>query len=655
MEKGILEEIETIKSKIEKFGRDVLRSFESFNPKSDEFSKWKDEMEKIYLRKLLDEIDHTIKVISSPVFVGLIGRYSHGKSALLNSLFDLRDELSLPEGEGVVTSKIIRVDFDKNIASPRAVIVKRNNEEEEVDLEYLKKLAGSTKGSSIDPTLIDYLYLTLPPTADFQKLFSKKNISLIDMPGIGGPYFNDTIVTQEYLSNLDFMLVTIKITEIDKAGSALERFIGNLQKVPPIICVFTFYDIAKEYSLFSELEDEDIQQKALELTEKEIPSLSKYLSRSIFVSSKTGLNIEQLRELILNLVVEKKFAIDKISQKTPEVFKRKVQEAGRGLNKLSKSIDEFLKAIDTSITGSWEKHKGGRVFKDTKGKFQREIRSVKREVKIRIRDLRREVEGIVNKILSCTDESCITNTLEEVEIRLSNALREIQDETKSFFKDQILFSVKQEALNFVKKSKLPASKAEELEENIENVAEYFEPDIFCEDVLDKVKLKSADVEIIMAKGKDLAKRIWDAILGDPRSWGFLIGAVILLVLSSKISFIGGILKLIGFGLFVVPFVTVLINPKSNVHFEQSKRDIYNKAKNQVENFILELERCFEQSIEEEIRRVQEDFEKAIMNELDETFKDFDRLDRVIVKEIKHSADELKESLHSVSRAILNLL
>ena len=66
------------------------------------------------IKDITYELEHTMEVIQSPVFVGLLGRYSHGKSALVNALFSLDETSKLPEGEGVVTSKVTRVHTHQN-------------------------------------------------------------------------------------------------------------------------------------------------------------------------------------------------------------------------------------------------------------------------------------------------------------------------------------------------------------------------------------------------------------------------------------------------------------------------------------------------------------------------------------------------------------
>ena len=93
---------------------------------------------------LIREIDHLSEVIKSPVHVGMLGRYSHGKTALVNALFSLDEECKLPEGDGVVTSKVTYVSFDKELYTPEAYEVKKGGGENQINLAMLRNSVGRT-------------------------------------------------------------------------------------------------------------------------------------------------------------------------------------------------------------------------------------------------------------------------------------------------------------------------------------------------------------------------------------------------------------------------------------------------------------------------------------------------------------------------------
>ena len=104
------------------------------------------------IKDIMYELDHTMEVIQSPVFVGLLGRYSHGKSALVNALFSLDETSKLPEGEGVVTSKVTRVDFNKDLYAPEAYEVKKGGVSDMIDVETLRNGVGQ---SQVDTSVRD--------------------------------------------------------------------------------------------------------------------------------------------------------------------------------------------------------------------------------------------------------------------------------------------------------------------------------------------------------------------------------------------------------------------------------------------------------------------------------------------------------------------
>ena len=68
-----------------------------------------------------------------------------------------------------------------------------------------------------DNSTIAFLEAKIPvgQKLNLAKNFFDNNIQLIDMPGLGGPYFDDSAMTREYVENVDLVVVAIKITEIE--------------------------------------------------------------------------------------------------------------------------------------------------------------------------------------------------------------------------------------------------------------------------------------------------------------------------------------------------------------------------------------------------------------------------------------------------------
>jgi hypothetical protein len=82
-----------------------------------------------------------IQTIDSPIYVGLLGRYSHGKTALINQFFSMTQEYALPEGEGIVTSKVTEITFlNEDFGLPQCLEVSRDGSHSLCKLILLKIL-----------------------------------------------------------------------------------------------------------------------------------------------------------------------------------------------------------------------------------------------------------------------------------------------------------------------------------------------------------------------------------------------------------------------------------------------------------------------------------------------------------------------------------
>jgi tRNA U34 5-carboxymethylaminomethyl modifying GTPase MnmE/TrmE len=321
---NIESKLEEINDELKQFQKNVEITFDRLvtNIQTPEVKEKVKHFKDIEISKISKNILQTIQVIDAPISVGLVGRYSHGKTALVNEFFSMDTEYSLPEGEGIVTSKITKVEFDSKVSSPICSQVFRDRRENRISLEALK-LSVSTNDTNSE--LIDYYSIKLPVREDYSKLFESKKINLIDMPGLGGAYFKDNEKTRKYVDNVDMLIVVIKITEIKEAARCIEPYIHNLSI--PIIPVLTFFDVWTESPTFVACSnDEEAICKAKELIKDLIPSLLKHEIRTIAVSSKTKHNIRALREGVCNFVEPQNFALQKIKSETPEVFRRRVRE-----------------------------------------------------------------------------------------------------------------------------------------------------------------------------------------------------------------------------------------------------------------------------------------------------------------------------------------
>ena len=105
-------------------------------------------------KKISKKVDYSAKLLNSPIYVGLLGRYSHGKTALLNSMFNIREDYRLPEGEGVVTSKITKVEFKSGITGPKCYEILRDGNSNPLDVYSLKENVRGN--SSENSSMVDF-------------------------------------------------------------------------------------------------------------------------------------------------------------------------------------------------------------------------------------------------------------------------------------------------------------------------------------------------------------------------------------------------------------------------------------------------------------------------------------------------------------------
>jgi predicted GTPase len=652
-----MKEREVIEEKLLSFKRLLEKEWNKFNPRSEELEVWKDSFSH-EIKGLLKEIDYTLRVLQAPVFVGLLGRYSHGKTALANALFGILEDYALPEGEGIVTSKITRIDFEENIAFPRAYIVKRGNEREEIEIGLLRKLARSSEDTSLkESSLIDFLHLQLSAQSGFSRLFAQKRISLIDMPGLGGPYFKDSIRTQKYLETMDFILVVIKITEIDKAGKVIERFVANT-KLPPVICVFTFYDKANEFPLFKGLDDEDIQQKAMELAKEHIPSLSREIeTASIFVSSKTQLNIEELREFMLNFVERRVEAVDKIREETPKVFRRKMAEMKQEILRLESKINNLLNKLSSSqdldIARSIDQLP---IFRRSEREEKRELRSVRKEVAVKLRDVQKKVESTLISILDASDCSQAKGILEDIETEIKNLIGEVEAELNNQFNDRIKPLLKDNAMKFVERElDLPPDKKERLEEDIERELEGFR--VFFD--WDKEITLSRDFyhKCIASQGKDLSRRI-TANFSNPQflqGIGFSIVIIVVGQFIGKIPMIGNdlssIFNFLGMlGIIGSVAYAIIMTPGNKAYFNKLLRDSYRSMKVEVNSYFSELEKYVNELMDDTLKELKNSILEEIGSETNEVVKDIRNL-RELTKRLENEFFEIKNSMENFVKAV----
>lgn len=655
---NINEKIKELGQTIQDFRDSVTLQIQRLSFESEEYEGLKRKFEEVYTPKLTKKIEKVIEVLNSPVAVGLIGRYSHGKTALLNRIFSIPEEYALPEGEGIVTSQITRVDFEEGLSFPKAYVVKRTGEKEEISLKALRESVGpstSFKADEEDASIVDYYHLELPANKDFGLLFSRDNIAIIDMPGIGGRYFKDTVLTRNTIENTDFILVIIKITEIDKAGRAVEPIIAGIKNIP-IIPVFTFFDEAAESVIFSDCKDEEeIMEKAKEMAKEYLPSISKWVSsRSVFVSNKDGTNIPQLRETILNFVEERMSPIPKQKQQKPELFKKKIYEISSNLVDLIKFLNNFVKDIEGEI----EKNKpsvGKKPLElDLSQVGKTEMRGIKLRIKDIIRGYRNEIDSKVSSLMLSNNEVQFGQYLSDIDIAIQGLSNKLEAAIQNEFAD-IKSSIKVQMEKVLdRKINLPPDKKQELlYEILDRIDSYIFTPSFVEDVKEINIMKYRP---IISLPKDKIRQIIQS-LQNPQILITIVIEIIIIFLGFSLEHVpligkaGKILGIIGIiGLIATIFVVLFLTPPSKRFFEREKSEKIRDIRRAVSDLLSSLNDSVVKDLESALDEMKTDVLETISEFTDTAFTDYKR-NKDVINDIKRDKEKLQKEIELFSESL----
>jgi predicted GTPase len=355
-------------------------------------------------------------LLVNPIFIGVIGKYSHGKSSLINAILKKQtmnpsEADILPMGDNPVT------------ATPTAVIFRegggmtfRTDSENDLNLEAFRKYAvGATDASCI---YIDYGVENDKLLSDFMK----QNIRIIDTPGLGGPYFNDARKLKEITDQFSMALVIIKATDITAdTANAVKKFLADFLK--PILVIVTYWDAWNEADAYEECHDASAaEEKARALINQyfgDLPGFSVVdLANCVtFVSAKQYLdaeegglkpvdvskdytdfsdawNIDRLKVNIANFirddvsVLTEKRSMSKLVRDKIVSVGKKFDEAervlGRFENKLADEIEHSRTITENDIIGDVVKDFKNEVkvaWNDTINRFVKDVKSDISEVK----------------------------------------------------------------------------------------------------------------------------------------------------------------------------------------------------------------------------------------------------------------------------------
>ncbi|MCB1087820.1 MAG: dynamin family protein [Verrucomicrobiae bacterium] len=225
--------------------------------------------------------------VESPIYIGVVGHYSHGKSSLLNSLLFLpKTQEVLPTGEGVVTSLCTLIQFSNSADDHEFYEVANGGEEQYLPPdEYRVRVSG--KGGKVGTTSHFKVRLQVSQLSDrLFKDFVEKQIELLDTPGLGGPYWKDEQAMMSWIKEFVMVVVCVKASEINETTAAtVNPFLRQTTK--PLVPVITFWDLWRKSPDFKGITDEiKARAEARKRLSQFFPSLAPYADEAIFTSAK---------------------------------------------------------------------------------------------------------------------------------------------------------------------------------------------------------------------------------------------------------------------------------------------------------------------------------------------------------------------------------
>ncbi|MBR4325138.1 MAG: dynamin family protein [Bacteroidales bacterium] len=381
-----------------------------------------------YAKDVVAKLEYCSNLITAPVYVGMLGRYSHGKSTLVNCLFSLDDKTKLPEGDGIVTSKVTIVSFDKKVSSPEAYKHFRGERNESERFSNYGDFQDEAQSKKDDNSNIAYLEAKIPvdeKVVGLKTNFFQHNIQLVDMPGLGGSYFEDEDTTQKYLRIIDLVIITIKITDIKKSAESVDDFLKNINC--PKIIVLTFFDKAAEDNFFSDCkDDEEILLKA----KKQVKECFKNIGNAndiIAVSNSNSRLIDKVRERILSKIVVQDYGISKMQRSTPEVKQRQVEELKAELLELRQKSEQLRKQLESLVEKTVGKDDDKNV--DIRNIF--DTSSVKKQVSKRKKDIENEINSFsneqkreINSLHNIEEAGSICDRISDAQIELIDSIND---------------------------------------------------------------------------------------------------------------------------------------------------------------------------------------------------------------------------------------
>ncbi len=500
--KELEKSIKDVKEKVQEiFNHDVIANFDS---------KLQSDLKEINCtcaQPLIEQLDNCVRLMKAPVYVGMLGRYSHGKSALVNSLFLMDEDTKLPEGKSVVTSKVTRVSFDDSISYATAYKYYNGSNDREQFAEYAD-FRNAAQRQDDDNSSIAFLEANIPigEKRNLARNFFQNNIQLIDMPGLGGPYFEDSQKTKDYVNDMDLVVVAIKITEIEESAESVNKFLQNVNC--PKIAVLTFYDEAAAHNLYA-----DCNKDMAKIIAKAKNEVDKYFSNLgdsddiIVVSNKENALVDKVRERIMQKITVQIIATNTSKQEIPVVQKRKSNALKKELESLSQKALALPKRLEAIIEESIGKDEDAKIdicsiFDSAKIRNKQKKR--KSDIEKEIKSFKREQNSVINSILSVDECDSVCQRIGKESSLLLKNISDCFEDYKTELRDV--------ADEFISNLHISENEKKEYKKTVKEILNN-QSELFKEVTFDDQSVKIAAT---IQKAKSWARNLWNRITGKTK-------------------------------------------------------------------------------------------------------------------------------------------
>ena len=329
--------------------------------------------------------------VESPIYIGVVGHYSHGKSSLLNALlFPPRSKEILPTGEGVVTSLCTLLQFSNLADDHEFYEVEQGGDERYLPAdEYQARVSG--RGGNAGSASYFKVRLQVDRLGDpLFRAFADKQIELLDTPGLGGPYWKDEQSLISWIKEFVMIVVCIKSSEINETtAETINPFLRRTTK--PIVPVITFWDLWRDSSDFNGITDElKARAEAKQRLKQFFPTLDQYADEATFTSSKSCINAVEVPE-DSNLFFTEEWNVDNVrrslenhvqakgqilrTQKTTEstLDSQRRNQVRQLAEKLCAESSRYTQNLRSQIQNSLPKGEQDEVIQLFKDDFEREL------------------------------------------------------------------------------------------------------------------------------------------------------------------------------------------------------------------------------------------------------------------------------------------